>query len=147
MRRPRARWRAARRCWPPAWGASWQPRSWLWSSCPRPTRRRRRTPPAGRRRRLGGRSAGEQLVGVEAGRGMAQLRHGPGLDLADPLGREVDVGADLVERTGLAPVQAEAQTQDLLLPARELGQHLLDLATHEGGGGLVERGRGAGIGD
>ena len=46
---------------------------------------------------------------------VAQLRHGPGLDLADALTGEVEVLAHLFEGAGLAPVEAEAQLQDLAL--------------------------------
>jgi len=46
---------------------------------------------------------------------VAQLRHGPGLDLADPLPGEVEVLADLFERPRLAAIEAEAETKDLAL--------------------------------
>ena len=53
---------------------------------------------------------------------MAQLRHGPSLDLADPLPGEVEVLPDLFEGAGLAAVEAEAELQDLALPIVQRGE-------------------------
>src|SRR5204862_6390439 len=52
---------------------------------------------------------GEQVARPGIARRMAQLRHGPGLDLADPLAGEVEVRADLFERPRLAPHETEPE--------------------------------------
>src|SRR3954470_2677408 len=56
-------------------------------------------------------------VGAEPVRALAlaELRHDLALDLADALAGQPEVLADLVERAGLAVVQAVAQPDDLLL--------------------------------
>ena len=87
-------------------------------------------PPSGSIRRLDG----EQVPGAGVGRGVAQLRHRPGLDLADPLTGQVEVLADLFERAGLAPVEAEAQLEDLLLTGVERRQQAADLVGQQGHG-------------
>src|SRR5438132_3999610 len=51
-------------------------------------------------------SDGQQIAGAGVGRGVAELGHGPGLDLADALPGEVEVLAHLLQGAGLAPVQA-----------------------------------------
>ena len=58
---------------------------------------------------------------------VAQLRHRPRLDLADALPGQVEVLAHLLERPGLAPVQPEAQAQDLTLPLVERREQAADL--------------------
>src|ERR671914_3097155 len=70
---------------------------------------------------------GEQVPCAGVGGRVPQLRHRPGLDLADPLPGEVEVLANLFEGTGLASVETEAQRQDLPLPLVERGEELLDL--------------------
>ena len=60
---------------------------------------------AGRRQSLRGASRGPAVR-----RGMTQLRHGPRLDLADPLTGEPEEDPDLFEGTRLAPVETEAQS-------------------------------------
>ena len=55
---------------------------------------------------------------------MAQLRHGPGLDLADALPGEVEVLANLLERAGLTPVEAETQLEDVSLALVQRGQQV-----------------------
>ena len=59
---------------------------------------------------------------------MAQLRQGGSLDLADPLPGEVEGGADLLQRAGFAPVQTEAEAQDLPLALTQRRQKAVDLA-------------------
>ena len=46
---------------------------------------------------------------------MAQLRHGPGLDLADPLPGQVEMLPDLFEGTGLTSIEPEAQPENFPL--------------------------------
>ncbi len=57
----------------------------------------------------------EQVARPGVRGGVAKLRHRPGLDLANPLPGEVEVLTNLLERPRLAPVQSEAQPQDLAL--------------------------------
>src|SRR5437588_6009932 len=109
-----------------------------------PPRKRTGAPPRGRgpRKRdrlLRARLDGEEVARAGVARGVAQLRHGPGLDLADALAGQVEVLADLLERAGLAAVEAEAQLEDLALPLVERGQQPGDLLGEEGGGGDLER--------
>ncbi len=70
---------------------------------------------------------GEQVAGAGVARGVAQLRHGPGLDLTDPLTGQVEVLTDLFERAGLAPIETEAQLQDLALTLVERAEQPGDL--------------------
>src|SRR5579875_1444641 len=58
-------------------------------------------------------SDAEQVAGPGVGGRVAQLRHGPGLDLADALPGEVEHLAHLLEGAGLPPVQSEAEAEDL----------------------------------
>ena len=58
---------------------------------------------------------GEQIAGAGVRRRVPELRHRPGLDLADPLARQVEVLSDLLEGARLAAVEAEAQSEDCLL--------------------------------
>ncbi len=76
-------------------------------------------------------SAGEEVAGPTLNRRVAKLRHGPGLDLADPLPGQMEHLADLVEGAGLAPVQAEAQPEDLPLPLVQAVQHFRDLIAQQ----------------
>src|SRR5262249_45031111 len=71
-----------------------------------------------------GTSDREEVAGAGIGRRVAQLRHRPGLDLADPLTREVEVLPHLLERPRLAPVEAEAQREDLTLALVERREQL-----------------------
>src|SRR5579872_2920672 len=114
--------RCSRRCW--IWGAS---------ACGRP--------------RAGARSAfaDEQLVEVSAGRGMAQLRHGAGLDLADPLAGETEADADLLEGARFAAVEAKPEPDDLPFPLIEADQHLRHFTGQQGGCGGLERGHGPSV--
>src|SRR2546427_3730421 len=63
---------------------------------------------------------------ARAGR-VAQLAEGLGLDLADPLPGDVELLADLLERSGPAILQAEPELQDAPLPAGQGVQHGLHL--------------------
>src|SRR5438067_4603256 len=83
--------------------------------------------PAGGARERERCSDGEEVPGAGVARGVAQLRHGPGLDLADALAGEVEVLPDLFERAGLAPVEPEAEPQDLARPLVQRGQKAGDL--------------------
>src|SRR6266478_8470411 len=58
---------------------------------------------------------GQQLACADVDRRVPELRHGPGLDLANALTGELEALADLLEGPRLAPVEAEAETQDLTL--------------------------------
>ena len=58
---------------------------------------------------------------------MAQLAEGVRLDLADPLARQAELVADLLERPRPAVVEAEAQPDDPLLAALEAVEHPLHL--------------------
>lgn len=49
---------------------------------------------------------------------MTQLSQGLGLDLANPLAGDVKLFSDLLQGSGMAVVQAEAQAQYLFLPGR-----------------------------
>ena len=70
---------------------------------------------------------------------MAQLAQGLGFDLADPLARDVELLADLLERVRLAVDQTKAHAQHLLLPRRQRGQDFLELLAQQGIGGLLRR--------
>src|SRR5262245_19316869 len=84
-------------------------------------------------------SAREGVARAGVGRRVPQLRQGPGLDLADPLTREVEELAHLFERARLTPVEPEAQGEDLALALVERSEQLLDLVGQEGSGGDLER--------
>src|SRR5271155_4253492 len=88
------------------------------------------------------RSDGQKVTGAGVGGGMAQFRHRPGLDLADPLAGQVEVFADLFERPGLTPVEAEAQPEDLSLPLVERREQPADLLGQQGHRGYLEGGLG-----
>src|SRR4029077_10551469 len=75
----------------------------------------------------GQRSDGEEVARARVARRVAQLRHRPCLDLADPLTGEVEVLAHLFEGAGLAAVEAEAQLQDLALALVERSEQASDL--------------------
>ena len=64
-------------------------------------------------------SDGQQVAGADVSAWVTQLRHGTGLDLADPFPGQVEVVTDLLEGAGLAPVEPVAQTDDHLLPLVE----------------------------
>src|SRR3954452_13658160 len=71
--------------------------------------------------------------------GVAQLRHGLRLDLADPLtGDPVDL-ADLVEGAGLPVGQTEPQPDDAGLALRQRLQHAGQLVLHEREAHRVDR--------
>ena len=64
------------------------------------------------------------------------------LDLPDPLARDVERAADLVERPRLLPVEPVAHLEDPLLPRRERAQDLLQrVATQSLLGGLLRKRR------
>ena len=63
---------------------------------------------------------------------MTQLRHGSGLNLADPFARETKARSDFFERTGLAATDTEPEPDDLALTVVEDGQHLGHLARKQG---------------
>src|SRR5947208_16875878 len=90
-------------------------------------------------------SIAEQLAGVAVEGGMAQLGHGPGVDLAEPLPGQAEALANLVQRARLAPVQAKAQPEDLPLPLIERDEHLVDLVTQQGDRRGIERGYRSGV--
>src|SRR5688572_6240808 len=94
-----------------------------------------------KRRVFGTRAASdcEEVACAGVGRGVPELRHRPGLDLADALAREVEELTHLFERSGLTPIQAEAQGQDLTLPLVERREELLDLVGEQGGCRDLER--------
>src|SRR6185436_2888952 len=77
--------------------------------------------PAGRAR-LGG-----ELAQLAAAARVAELAQRLDLDLADPLAGEAELAADLLERAGVAVVEAEAKAQHTLLPPVERGEHVLNL--------------------
>ena len=81
---------------------------------------------------------GEEVAGAGVARRVAQLRHGAGLDLADALTGEVEVLADLFEGAGLAPVEAEAQLEDLALTLVERAEQPGDLLGQQRGGRHLE---------
>src|SRR5204863_186006 len=68
-----------------------------------------------------------------------QLRHRPGLDLADALTGEVEVLADLLEGAGLAAVESETQLEDLALAVVERSEQARDLVGQQGRGRHLER--------
>src|SRR5262249_62102354 len=57
---------------------------------------------------------------------MAQLPQRALLDLAAALARQMELLADLLERPRSAPVETEAQPQDLALAVVEIGEQMLD---------------------
>src|SRR6185369_3725372 len=87
-------------------------------------------------------SDGQEVPGAGVARGVTQLRHGPGFDLADPLPGQVEVLPHLFEGAGLAPVQAETQLEDLPLTLVERREQAGDLLGQERGGGHLEGGLG-----
>src|SRR5258705_1955919 len=102
---------------------------------------KRRMPPepGGIRDVLSGRLRRQQLAGADVDRRVPELRHGPGLDLADALTGELEALADLLEGPRLAPVEAEAQAQDLALAVVERLEQPVDLLGQQGLSGGVER--------
>ena len=76
---------------------------------------------------------------------VTQLGHRPSLDLADALTGEVEVLAHLLERAGLAAVEAEAEAEDLALPLVERGEQAGDLLGEQCGGGHLEGGLGRAV--
>ena len=72
-------------------------------------------------------------------RRVPQLRHRPGLDLADALAGETEVLGHLLERALAATVEAEAQAQDRALALVEHLEHLGDLAGKQRHRRRVER--------
>ena len=68
----------------------------------------------------------EELPQALAALRVAQLGERLGLDLADPLAGDAELAADLLERLGLAAVEAEAQPHDLLLALGQLAEHVAD---------------------
>jgi hypothetical protein len=80
-------------------------------------------PPAGRGKPCNGAartartevSDGQEVPGAGIGGRVTELRHRPCLDLTDALAGEVEVLTDLFERPRLAPVESEAEPQDLAL--------------------------------
>src|SRR5271165_495701 len=81
----------------------------------------------------------QQVTGAGVRGRVTQLGHGPGLDLTDPLPGQVEVLADLLEGPGLAPVEPEAQAQDLALALVERREEAPDLVGQQGDGGHLER--------
>jgi hypothetical protein len=71
---------------------------------------------------------------------VAELRHDPGFDLADPLPGQVEVVAHLFQRAGLAPVQPEAQNKDLTLPFVQGSQELGLVSEEDEGPPVVQAG-------
>ena len=62
---------------------------------------------------------------------MAELAQRLGLDLPDPLTRDVEFPADFFQRSRSSVVQAEAQAQDLLLSLGQRPEHFLQLLLEE----------------
>ena len=73
---------------------------------------------------------------------MTQLRHRPGLDLANALTGEVEVLADLFERARTAVLETETKPYDLLLPIAQLDQHIPNSRGQQVTSGNVDRGCG-----
>ena len=71
---------------------------------------------------------------------MAQLAHGPGLDLAYALATQVEMLADLVKRARLAPIQSETLPEDFSFAIVEDDEHPVDLTREQLGRYGVERG-------
>ena len=69
----------------------------------------------------------QEILELLAAAGVAQLAQRLGLDLADALARDVELLADLFERTGTAVLNAEAELQDLFLARCEGGEHVDEL--------------------
>ncbi|MPN25062.1 hypothetical protein SDC9_172469 [bioreactor metagenome] len=69
---------------------------------------------------------------------MAQLAQGLGLELANAFPGDVELLADLLQRSGAAVLNAEAQLQNLLLPGGQGGEHIHQLLPQK----LVGRGLG-----
>src|SRR5439155_6093005 len=69
-------------------------------------------------------------------RRVAQLAQRLGLDLADPLARDVELLADLLQRPGATVLQPEPQLKDPPLAARQRVQDRLHLLLEQ----LVRRG-------
>ena len=55
---------------------------------------------------------------------VAQLGKCLGLNLTDPLARDAELPADLLERAGTAILETETKPHDLLLPIAQLDQNI-----------------------
>src|SRR5580704_16883785 len=71
-------------------------------------------------------SAGKQLACPPVGRRVAQLRHGPSLDLPNALPGQAEMLPDFVQGPGFAPIEPEAQPEDFALAFVQGDQHLVD---------------------
>ena len=74
-----------------------------------------------------------------AAAGMAELTQGLGLNLADALARDVELLADLFQRSGLAVVQAIAQAEHLGLARRQRIQYVHKLLLEQRYGNRLRR--------
>src|SRR3954454_19220034 len=94
-----------------------------------------------------GGSAGDELAEVGFDARAAELRHRLRLDLADPLPREAEALADLLEGAGLAAVEAEAEPQDLALALVEGPEQALAPAAHRRRHSGIDGGERVGVAD
>ena len=93
---------------------------------------------AARRTAIDNRSLGlEELAQPLRALRMAQLGERLCLDLADSLTCDAELAAHFLERLRLTPVEAEPQSDDLLLALGQFSEHLTDrLGQHRPGGGV-----------
>ena len=74
--------------------------------------------------------------------GVSKLGKCLGLDLADPFARDAELPADLFERAGMAVLETETKSYDLLLPVAQLDQHIPNSRGQQVTSGNVYRGYG-----
>src|SRR5688500_10836053 len=95
------------------------------------------TPPSGTRSKTD--RLLEVVLELAAAARMPQLAEGLGLDLADPLARDVEVAPDLLESAGSPVLEPEAELQDASLTRRQRVQAILHLLLLELVGCLICR--------
>src|SRR5712692_3070010 len=83
----------------------------------------------------------EHSAGGGGVRRMTELRHRSGLDLTDPLAREIEPPPDLFERLRLATLETESQRDDHSFPIVERVEQRGDLEWQEREHGRFERRR------
>ena len=81
----------------------------------------------------------EEVVRAVVGAGVSQLRHGFGLDLADPFPREIEVLSDLFECPGRGLIEPKAEPNDRRFSLIEWSQEAGDLIGEQGVGCVVKR--------